>query len=150
MIVVGTLNKSPFLDSMIKSDFGDIDGTEIGREEFVIESKNDVTLIVGGDDSGTLYGCLELADRIKKTGALPENLHFKDKPSMILRCTCIGMQKTRLLPGCKVYEYPYTPENFPFFYDKELWREYLDLMVENGRFQRQYSGFGKRQLKKII
>ena len=122
MIVVSTINKSPLLDSMIKSDFGDIDSTEIGSEGFVIESKIDVTLIAGGDDSGTLYGCLELADRIKKTGALPENLHFKDKPSMILRCTCIGMQKTRLLPGRKVYEYPYTPENFPFFYDKELWQ----------------------------
>jgi hypothetical protein len=28
------------------------------------------------------------------------------------------MQKTYILPGRKVYEYPYTPELFPWFYDK--------------------------------
>ena len=30
------------------------------------------------------------------------------------------MQKTYILPGRKVYEYPYTPELFPFFYDKSI------------------------------
>jgi len=131
LIVVGTLNKSHFIDLMIESDFGNINSIEIGSEGFVIESRNGVTLIAGGDDSGTLYGCIKLADRIKKAGTLPEDFRFTDKPSMVLRGTCIGMQKTRLLPGRKVYEYPYTPENFPFFYDKEFWLEYLDLLVEN-------------------
>jgi hypothetical protein len=41
------------------------------------------------------------------------------------------MQKTTILPGRKVYEYPYTPELFPWFYDKALWREYLDSLVAN-------------------
>jgi hypothetical protein len=50
---------------------------------------------------------------------------------MTLRGTCVGMQKTYILPGRKVYEYPYTPELFPWFYDKELWREYLDFLVAN-------------------
>ncbi len=131
LVVIGTLHKSPFIDLMIQSDFGDLMSIEIGSEGFIIESKNDVTIIAGGDDSGTLYGCLELADRIKKAGALSKDFRFIDKPAMVLRGTCIGMQKTRLLPGRKVYEYPYTPDNFPFFYDKEFWREYLDLMVEN-------------------
>ena len=131
LFIVGTIDKSPLIDSMIKSDFSDITSIEIGSEGFIIESKNDVTIIAGGDDSGTLYGCMELADRINKAGELPKDFHFKDKPAMVLRGTCIGMQKTRLLPGRKVYEYPYTPENFPFFYDKEFWREYLDLLVEN-------------------
>ena len=38
---------------------------------------------------------------------------------MKLRGTCIGMQKTYILPGRHVYEYPYTPELFPWFYDKQ-------------------------------
>lgn len=50
---------------------------------------------------------------------------------MVLRGTCIGLQKTTYLPGHQVYEYPYTPENFPWFYDKALWTKYLDMMVDN-------------------
>ena len=50
---------------------------------------------------------------------------------MAMRGTCIGLQKTTYLPGHGVYEYPYTPENFPWFYDKEQWVKYLDMMVEN-------------------
>ena len=34
------------------------------------------------------------------------------------------------LPGRGVYEYPYTPESFPWFYDKEQWIKYLDMLVE--------------------
>ena len=59
------------------------------------------------------------------------DLHFIDKPAFALRGTCIGMQKTYILPGRHVYEYPYTPELFPWFYDKKLWREYLDFLVAN-------------------
>jgi hypothetical protein len=87
--------------------------------------------ILSSDDSGALYGSLELATRIRAGGKLPVNLNFSDKPAMILRGTCIGMQKTFILPGRKVYEYPYTPELFPWFYDKNLWREYLDFLAAN-------------------
>ena len=57
--------------------------------------------------------------------------NFHDKPAMTLRGTCIGMQKTFILPGRKVYEYPYTPDLFPWFYDKNLWTEYLDFLAAN-------------------
>ena len=67
----------------------------------------------------------------KPAKKLPEDFEMMDKPAMTLRGTCIGMQKTFLLPGRKVYEYPYTPELFPWFYDKELWRQYLDFLAEN-------------------
>jgi hypothetical protein len=50
---------------------------------------------------------------------------------MKYRGPCIGMQKTYILPGRKVYEYPYTPELFPFFYDKAFWSEYLDFLAAN-------------------
>ncbi len=48
-----------------------------------------------------------------------------------LRGTCIGMQKPYILPGRKVYEYPYTPQLFPFFYDKGFWTEYLNFLADN-------------------
>jgi hypothetical protein len=107
-------------------DFG------VGREGFRIDlSGNNDLVVTSGDDSGALYGCLELAKRIKESGWLPKQINFTDKPAMTLRGTCIGMQKTTILPGRKVYEYPYTPELFPWFYDKKLWREYLDFLAAN-------------------
>jgi hypothetical protein len=90
-----------------------------------------VIVVLGGDDSGALYGCVELAQRIRAEGKLPLVANFSDKPAMTLRGTCVGMQKTTILPGRKVYEYPYTPELFPWFYDKMLWREYLDFLAAN-------------------
>ena len=80
---------------------------------------------------GVLYACIELGDQIKSEGGLPDEIKLVDQPEMVLRGTCIGLQKTTYLPGRHVYEYPYTPENFPWFYDKEHWIEYLDMMVEN-------------------
>jgi hypothetical protein len=106
----------------------------IGREGFRFEWMGGALVVRGGDDSGTLYGCLELAKRVRKDGKFSILTVLggeKDKPAMTLRGTCIGMQKTYILPGRHVYEYPYTPELFPWFYDKQLWREYLDFLVEN-------------------
>jgi len=101
-------------------------------ESFALITAKDGTLaVIGADSSGVLYGCLELAKRIQPTGKLPhQNIHFSDAPAFVLRGPCIGMQKTYILPGHKVYEYPYTPELFPFFYDKAYWREYLDTLVD--------------------
>ncbi|WP_370479515.1 alpha-d-galacturonidase [Tamlana flava] len=101
------------------------------KEGFKISSAKNSINIQGTDASGALYGVLELCDRIEASGEIPLDLHIQDKPEMVLRGTCIGLQKTEYLPGRTVYEYPYTSENFPWFYDKAHWIEYLDMMVEN-------------------
>ena len=87
-------------------------------------------IISGNDATGVIYGCVELAERIKMAGSL-DIQPVTDQPQMVMRGTCIGLQKTVYLPGHAVYEYPYTPENFPWFYDKAEWVKYLDMMVEN-------------------
>lgn len=102
----------------------------IPREGFVLATDSTgIITIEGADGNGLLYGCLELARRIREEGKLPRHVEFSDAPAFILRGPCIGMQKTYILPGRKVYEYPYTPELFPFFYDKNFWSEYLDVLV---------------------
>ena len=101
------------------------------KEHFNIYTSKNTISVNGNDASGTLYGLLELADQIKEEGDLPEMVNLEDGPEMVLRGTVIGVQKMEYLPGRTVYEYPYTPKNFPWFYDKELWVEYLDMMVEN-------------------
>ena len=101
-----------------------------GREGFTLANDGPATIrVVGGDASGALYGCLELANRVRAAQGWPSGLAVSDKPVFVLRGPCIGMQKTYILPGRKVYEYPYTPELFPFLYDKAFWREYLDYLV---------------------
>jgi hypothetical protein len=106
------------------------------REEFILSQTKlgGYPVVLGEDDSGALYGCLELAERIRAAGRLPVGMQMKvvhDRPVMRLRGAAVGMQKTYILPGRKVYEYPYTPELFPWFYDKQLWTEYLDFLVEH-------------------
>ena len=86
--------------------------------------------VTGNDATGVIYGCVELADRIRQAGGL-DIQPVTEAPQMVMRGTCIGLQKTVYLPGHGVYEYPYTPENFPWFYDKAEWVKYLDMMVEN-------------------
>lgn len=101
------------------------------KEGFTIQTSGKTIFVAGFDNSGLLYACQELADRLKLDGKLPKEINLTDQPEMVMRGTCIGMQKTKYLPGRTVYEYPYTPENFPWFYDKVLWIKYLDMMVEN-------------------
>lgn len=87
--------------------------------------------IEGYGDSGTLYGAMALIDRVTENKQWPEALDVTEVPTFRLRGPCIGMQLTSILPGRDTYEYPYTPEHFPFFYDKEQWIEFLDFLVDN-------------------
>ena len=105
------------------SNNGPAEGYTISRD------KNGI-VVSGNDATGVIYGCVDLAERIKTAGSL--NIQpVTEAPGMVMRGTCIGLQKTVYLPGHAVYEYPYTPENFPWFYDKDEWVKYLDMMVEN-------------------
>ena len=103
----------------------------LGREGFILQSRGRTTFVTGSDPNGVLYGCLELIERLKKQGKVPNKIEVSESPEMVMRGTCIGLQKTEYLPGRNVYEYPITQENFPWFYNKELWIQYLDMLVEN-------------------
>ena len=102
------------------------------KEGYMIRSVDAKTILMFGfDESGILYGIQELNRLMYLYGKLPEYLDTRDAPQMVLRGTCIGLQKPYYLPGRTVYEYPYTPESFPWFYDKKLWIQTLDRMLEN-------------------
>ena len=102
------------------------------KEGFFIARKGKTVIVCGNDGNGVIYGCREIIDRVHASGnlnAIPASLI--DAPEMVLRGTAIGVQKPTYLPGRTVYEYPYTPESFPWFYDKQHWIEYLDMLVAN-------------------
>lgn len=107
------------------------DTTGLKREGFTIRSNGKRIRVMGNDGSGVIYACNEIADRARRTGSLKMPAVVSDAPEMVLRGACVGLQKTTYLPGHGVYEYPYTPENFPWFYDKQLWIRYLDMLVDN-------------------
>lgn len=89
-----------------------------------------IFLVIGGSNTGALYGCLELAQRITKDGELPREWFYGDAPVYKLRGPVVGLQLTKIEPPRKTYEYPITPGRFPWFYDKALWEEFLDMMVK--------------------
>ncbi|WP_426329472.1 alpha-d-galacturonidase [Pedobacter sp. R-06] len=129
-IAIGVFSDKLFINNLPAAIKNKISTTQ--KEGFhIYTGKNGALYIIGNDASGALYGCIELADQIKGSGKLPAQLALSDQPEMVLRGTCIGLQKPDYLPGHDVYEYPYTPETFPWLYDKALWIKYLDMMVEN-------------------
>ena len=87
--------------------------------------------VVGGNETGALYGCMYLAERISDEGHIPDEILSFDAPAWELRGPCVGLQKTTVEPPRRTYEYPITPDRFPWFYDKALWERFLDMLLEN-------------------
>lgn len=102
-------------------------------EGFYLATIDGLRLIViaGGSDTGALYGCLELSERIGKRGFLPRDVHYGDAPVYKLRGPAIGLQLTHVEAPRLTYEYPITPARFPWFYDKAMWGQFLDQMLSN-------------------
>ena len=125
-IIVGIAKDGEIFKNALK----EIEGKQQGFA--LICKPGNSALIAGVDDSGALYGCLELAERIEaNAGKLPEKLEFRDSPTILLRGPCIGMQRPELLYDNVMYHYRYLPETFPWFYDKQLWTTYLNLLAKH-------------------
>ena len=116
--------------TLTNANSGAAEGYRITKDKKAVSTGFQGITVTGNDATGVIYGCVELADRIRQKGSLDIE-PVSESPQMVMRGTCIGLQKTVYLPGHGVYEYPYTPENFPWFYDKAEWVKYLDMMVEN-------------------
>jgi len=130
IVVLGEINSS--LVKKIVANWKIQVPAKPGKEGYIISNASGGNLLIAGTDpSGILYGCLELADQVKHSGRLPVIISIADQPEMVLRGACIGIQKPYYLPGRTVYEYPYTPQTFPWLYDKQLWIQYLDSLAAN-------------------
>ena len=117
----------------IEGDFTiEIDIVNQGPAEgFSIEHEGKFISIKGNDATGCIYGVNKLIECYEIDPTLRILSSVREAPEMKLRGACVGLQKTEYLPGHRVYEYPYTPENFPWFYDKDLWVKYLDILAQN-------------------
>ena len=63
-------------------------------EGFTITKDKKGITVSGNDATGVIYGCVELADRIKLAGSLDGVQPTTEQPAMVMRGTCIGLQKT--------------------------------------------------------
>lgn len=92
-------------------------------EGFAVSTSANRIAITGFDGAGALYGCLEAAERIRRDGEVSPDWSTSDAPAMTLRGPCL------LLMKLGAYNFPVTPGEFPFFYDRELWIQWLDFMA---------------------
>ncbi len=90
-----------------------------------------LTAVCGGSPTGALYGCLTLAEKIRKNGEFPREIAVSDKPEFLLRGPAIGLQKTKIEPPRLTYEYPITPARFPWFYDRAHWLAFLTKLLND-------------------
>jgi hypothetical protein len=107
------------VDRGLEAEPGDLNG-----ETFEVSREGDRLTIRGAGPAGILYGSREAANLIGR-GQLDTGMPIYESPRMNLRG--IGL----LLMKLGTYNYPVTPEEFPFFYDREQWNEYLDFLESN-------------------
>lgn len=130
-IYVGNLDEDSNLNWLQKQELL-LFHTDWKRPEgFYLETcPGHLTVVCGADDTGTLYGCMELAERIKEEKRMPRELAYGDAPVYKLRGPVVGLQKTKIEPPRHTYEYPITHTRFPWFYDEKLWQEFLDKLLD--------------------
>lgn len=129
-IYVSVLREDTFLQWMMENELLIFHTREPEGEGFYIETCSaGLTVICGGTDTGALYGCMELKERVVRDGEFPAEITFGDAPVFKLRGPAVGLQKTKIEPPRLTYEYPITPERFPWFYDKDMWTKFLDMLL---------------------
>lgn len=129
-LYAGEVGKDEFLSWLEENELLIFHTKAPEGEGFYLETcPNELTVICGGSSTGVLYGCLELADRIQAEEELPCEIAFGDAPVFKLRGPAVGLQKTKIEPPRLTYEYPVTPDRFPWFYDKAQWESFLDMML---------------------
>ena len=63
-ILVGTIGKSPLIDSLVKENKLNVDAIKGKWESYMIQVTSDALIIAGSDKRGTIYGIYEVSKRI--------------------------------------------------------------------------------------
>lgn len=82
--------------------------------------------ITADSPAGVLYGVIEFCERCETRKCLPiRPLEIKREPKMLLRSSCLLLMKAGR------YDLNIDDKEFPWFYDKNWWTDYLDFFAEN-------------------
>ncbi|NLM11834.1 MAG: hypothetical protein GX213_13890 [Clostridiaceae bacterium] len=84
-IYVGIAEQDSFIAWLEENELLIYHSTKPGYEGMYLETiPARLTLVVGGDETGALYGLLELIDRIDEEGEIPREIAYSDAPVMKL------------------------------------------------------------------
>lgn len=130
-LYAGVQKQDRFLQWMEENEILVFHTKEPEEEGFYIEScPARLMVISGGSETGVLYGCMELKERVERTRELPAEITFGDAPVFKLRGPAVGLQKTKVEAPRLTYEYPITPERFSWFYDRDMWTKFMDMLLD--------------------
>lgn len=130
-LYAGVRKQDRFLQWLEENEILIFHTKEPEEEGFYIEScPARLTVISGGSGTGALYGCMELKERVERMGEMPAEITFGDAPVFKLRGPAVGLQKTKVEAPRLTYEYPITPGRFPWFYDREMWTKFMDMLLD--------------------
>lgn len=130
-LYAGVRKEDRFLQWLEENEILIFHTKEPEEEGFYIEScPARLTVISGGSETGALYGCMELKERVERMGEMPAEITFGDAPVFKLRGPAVGLQKTKVEAPRLTYEYPITPGRFPWFYDREMWTKFMDMLLD--------------------
>lgn len=130
-LYAGVRKQDRFLQWLEENEILVFHTKEPEEEGFYIEScPARLTVISGGSETGALYGCMELKERVERMGEMPAEITFGDAPVFKLRGPAVGLQKTKVEAPRLTYEYPITPGRFPWFYDREMWTKFMDMLLD--------------------
>lgn len=130
-IYIGNREESEFIRTLEAQEVLLYHTQAPGKEGFYLATlPGNLIVVSGGNDTGVLYGAMELASKVRKAGKIPTLLAHGETPEFVLRGPVLGLQKTEIEPPRRTYEYPITPDRFPWFYDKAMWLAYLDMLCE--------------------
>ena len=103
-------------------------GPEVGREGFRIvrvTRPSRAILVLGHDQSGAMYGTLDLAEQVRLRGGLDGVREKVASPGLSFRAIKFN------LPWSAYRNTPPTDQHLSVARDLEFWRRFLDMMAEN-------------------
>lgn len=113
-----------------------VDG--VVEQGFRLHTDGATVTITAPTTVGQLYGLVELAQRIRdpdcyQRGVLDaEPWTLVDAPAMAYRGYCLGLQRpVGYFEDHRAYDWPITPEHFPWFYDRACLRRVLDRLARH-------------------
>jgi hypothetical protein len=124
LIEIRRVSPTSEVDEFVAAADG-LEGPQYRDESFAIERSGERILITSSGDNGLLYGCLELADRVRLGTWLDPELSVTRSPALPIR-------------GVK-YNLPWEPyadgepfeQNEETCFDLEFWVDYLDELARN-------------------
>lgn len=108
----------------------------VREQGFRLVKEGETVTVTSPTVDGQRYGLLELAERVRNDvvyeTSWEDDWTITDAPAMEYRGYCLGLQRpTAYYDDHRGYDWPITPEHFPWFYDRDLLTRLLDHLAKH-------------------